>query len=164
MVGPLGDFTHTFELLEYKGPLNYTPGTNKVSGTLNLTQTGDLTSQLGGPIEFTKSPTNRFDELTLWHEVWTNTSSQTFLIISNDFYFERDTDLKTNYYGYVVFEDGDPNPNRSGTDYLYWILSIDDVNRIQLRGGSILRTSRTNPAKSEADMRNVLHCLHQLGV
>jgi len=44
------------------------------------------------------------------------------------------------------------------------MLSIDDVNRIQLRGGSILRTSRTNPAKSEADMRNVLHCLHQLRV
>src|SRR5438132_2719169 len=43
-------------------------------------------------------------------------------------------------------------------------LTIDDVNRIQLRGGSILRTSRINPAKSEADMRNVLHCLHQLGV
>src|SRR3989442_222917 len=46
MVGPLGDFTHTFELLEYKGLLNYAPGTNKVSGTLNLTQTGDPTSQL----------------------------------------------------------------------------------------------------------------------
>jgi 6-phosphofructokinase len=44
------------------------------------------------------------------------------------------------------------------------MLAIDDVNRIQLRGGSILRTSRTNPAKSEADMRNVLHGLHQLRV
>ena len=44
------------------------------------------------------------------------------------------------------------------------MLAIEDVNRIQLRGGSILRTSRTNPAKSEADMRNVLHSLHQLRV
>src|SRR5205823_14843613 len=43
-------------------------------------------------------------------------------------------------------------------------LTIDDVNRIQLRGGSILRTSRTNPAKSEADMRNVLDSLQKLGV
>src|SRR5438132_5894484 len=43
-------------------------------------------------------------------------------------------------------------------------LTIDDVNRIQLRGGSILRTSRVNPAKTEADMRNVLDCLHRLGV
>jgi len=43
-------------------------------------------------------------------------------------------------------------------------LTIDDVNRIQLRGGSILRTSRTNPAKSEADMRNGLDSLQKLGV
>jgi len=43
-------------------------------------------------------------------------------------------------------------------------LTIDDVNRIQLRGGSILRTSRANPARSEAEMRNVLESLHKLGV
>jgi|SRR5579884_2665999 len=44
------------------------------------------------------------------------------------------------------------------------LLSIDDVKRIHLRGGSILGTSRTNPAKSEADMRNVLIALRRLGV
>jgi 6-phosphofructokinase len=43
-------------------------------------------------------------------------------------------------------------------------LTIDDVNRIQLRGGSILRTSRANPAKSEEDMRRVLESLQHLGV
>lgn len=43
-------------------------------------------------------------------------------------------------------------------------LSIDDVKRIHLRGGSILGTSRTNPAKSEVDMRNVLTALRRLGV
>src|SRR5436309_3427055 len=43
-------------------------------------------------------------------------------------------------------------------------LTIDDVNRIQLRGGSILRTSRENPAKSDAAMRKVLDCLERLGV
>ena len=35
-------------------------------------------------------------------------------------------------------------------------LTINDVKAIHLRGGSILGTSRTNPAKCEADMRNVL--------
>jgi 6-phosphofructokinase 1 len=43
-------------------------------------------------------------------------------------------------------------------------LTIDDVNRIQLRGGSILRTSRVNPAKSDEDMRQVLDSLQRLGV
>src|SRR5438105_2330144 len=43
-------------------------------------------------------------------------------------------------------------------------LNIDDVNRIQLRGGSILRTARVNPARSDADMHNVLNCLQRLRV
>jgi ATP-dependent phosphofructokinase / diphosphate-dependent phosphofructokinase len=43
-------------------------------------------------------------------------------------------------------------------------LTINDVKAIHLRGGSILGTSRTNPAKSEADMRNVLEALQRLNV
>ncbi len=43
-------------------------------------------------------------------------------------------------------------------------LSIKDVSQIHLRGGSLLRTSRVNPAKSEDDMRNVLDGLHRLGI
>jgi 6-phosphofructokinase 1 len=44
------------------------------------------------------------------------------------------------------------------------VLSIKEVSQIQQRGGSILGTARVNPAKSEADMRNVLDALHRLGV
>jgi ATP-dependent phosphofructokinase / diphosphate-dependent phosphofructokinase len=43
-------------------------------------------------------------------------------------------------------------------------LSIDEVRAIALRGGSILGTSRVNPARSDADMRNVLQCFDRLGV
>src|SRR5260370_2315237 len=46
----------------------------------------------------------------------------------------------------------------------YRVLSIKEVSQIQLRGGSILGTSRTNPAKSDADMHNVLDGLRHLGV
>jgi ATP-dependent phosphofructokinase / diphosphate-dependent phosphofructokinase len=46
----------------------------------------------------------------------------------------------------------------------YRMLTIKEVSQIQLRGGSILGTSRVNPAKSEADMHHVLDCLHHLGV
>ena len=38
-------------------------------------------------------------------------------------------------------------------------LVIEDVKGIYLRGGSVLGTSRTNPAKSEAHMGNVLDAL-----
>jgi len=43
-------------------------------------------------------------------------------------------------------------------------LAINNVKDIHLSGGSILGTSRTNPTKSEASMRNVLTALEELGV
>ena len=44
------------------------------------------------------------------------------------------------------------------------ILHIDDVSGVHLRGGSILGTSRTNPTKSEAQMKNVLKVFEELGI
>src|SRR4051812_44621531 len=43
-------------------------------------------------------------------------------------------------------------------------LTIDSVKMVHSRGGSILGTSRTNPTKSDADMRSVLDSLRRLGV
>src|SRR5437016_2107190 len=126
MFGQLPDFVHAFEIIEFTGPLNYTPDTNKVSGTLTLTQTGDSTSLLAGPIGFTKSLTNRFDKLTLQHEVWTNASADMFKISNDVDFFLRNLTLKTNYHGFVDFEDG--APSTSDPDYLTWVLSIDDTN------------------------------------
>jgi 6-phosphofructokinase 1 len=51
-----------------------------------------------------------------------------------------------------------------GDDKHYRRLTIDDVKAIHIRGGSILGTSRTNPARSADDMRNVLDVLHRLNV
>jgi ATP-dependent phosphofructokinase / diphosphate-dependent phosphofructokinase len=44
------------------------------------------------------------------------------------------------------------------------ILHIDDVSGVHLRGGSILGTSRTNPTKSEAQMKNVLKVLADMNI
>lgn len=43
-------------------------------------------------------------------------------------------------------------------------LTINDVKEMYPRGGSILRTSRTNPTKSEEQMHNVLDVLRRLDV
>ena len=43
-------------------------------------------------------------------------------------------------------------------------LSPEGVARIQTSGGSILRTSRTNPAKDEASLRNCVDALRRLGL
>ena len=51
-----------------------------------------------------------------------------------------------------------------GDSQRYTKLTIDDVKHIHLRGGSILGTARTNPAKSETSMHNVLDVLNKLGM
>jgi len=43
-------------------------------------------------------------------------------------------------------------------------LTIDDVSRIHLRGGSVLGTARENPTKSEETMNAVVETLKELGV
>lgn len=43
-------------------------------------------------------------------------------------------------------------------------LQIEDVSRIHWLGGSILRTSRTNPAKDERALDNTVRTLRELGV
>jgi len=123
-LGSLGDFTHPFELLEYKGPLSYTPGSNTVTGAIDLAQTGNPANTLQGPVAFVKSAANRFNLLTLQAGDWTNAALQILSFSTNR--FDRDTPWPTNYYGHVDFLDGEPNTYE--TDYLAWMLSIDDPN------------------------------------
>lgn len=44
------------------------------------------------------------------------------------------------------------------------LLTIPDVSNIHFQGGSILRTSRANPTRSEEDLRSVVHGLKELGI
>jgi hypothetical protein len=124
--GDLGQFRHAFALLEYTGPLVFTPGSNTVSGNVKLVQTGDPTSQLQGPLQFVKVSTNRFNRLILQPGAWTNSTAQ-LLTFTNDLY-QRDLPWTTNYYGFVDFDDGDPNT--AAPDYFTWLLSIDDTNDV----------------------------------
>lgn len=122
--GDLGVFTHTFEVLEYTGPLNYTPGSNTVAGTIALLQTGTPANTLTGAVAFVKVATNRFNELILQPGTWTNSAAQT-LAYTNSL-IQRDQSLGTNYYGVVSFADGDPGTPEP--DYFLWMLSVDDSN------------------------------------
>ena len=124
MFGALPDFTHTFELLEYTGVLNYTPGSTNVTGAINLVQSDNSPNMLAGTLEFLKAETNRFNEFILQIGNWTNTAAQMWSFTNS--YFQRDLAVKTNYYGLVIFDDGEPNTPEA--DYRLWVLSIDDAN------------------------------------
>ena len=51
-----------------------------------------------------------------------------------------------------------------GDNSKIWDLKISDVSRIHFRGGSILRTSRVNPAATEESMANTVRALRNLEV
>jgi hypothetical protein len=127
----LGNFTCPFTLLEYTGPLAYTPGSNTVSAGISLTQTGNPTKTLQGPISFIKSTAYRFDILTNQPGLLTNASLQT-LSYDREIFTRGNPTWPTNYAGYVYFTDG--NPGTAGQDYQRWILSIDDTNDANANG------------------------------
>src|SRR3954464_2893355 len=63
----------------------------------------------------------------------------------------------------IGFLDGFKGLVEGRTDH-YVPLKIEHVKQINLRGGSILRTSRTNPTKPPELMQNVLDALGKLNV
>jgi len=129
--GSLGNFTCPFELIEYTGPLTYTPGSNTVSASINLTQTGNAIKTMQGPITFVKSTTDRFNTLTNQPGVWTNAASQT-LSFDSEVLSRGIPTWPTNYAGNVFFADGDPST--ASPDYQLWVLSIDDPNDANANG------------------------------
>lgn len=117
-------FDHTFQLIEYKGVLTYTPGTTTVSSTLSVTNTA-LGDTLRGPLVFQKSATNSANELTLPTANLTNASLQVFELFEEAL-VTREPAHPTNYFGYLECVDGDLNTPEE--DYYSWQLSIDDLN------------------------------------
>jgi len=121
----LGNFTHTFEIIEYKGTLKYQPGATKVSGTIHLAQTGNPGNTLQGAVEFLKASADPHNQLRLTPGSWTNSAAETLSYAAE--LFEREAQAwPTNYYGYVEF-DNDSDPG-SFFPYALHLLSIDDLN------------------------------------
>ncbi|HWQ92071.1 MAG TPA: hypothetical protein VN673_10395 [Clostridia bacterium] len=119
-----GTFRHTFEILEYSGPITYTPGSNSVSAYVDFTQTGNTSKKWKGPLTFQKSAENKFNEMTVQPSVWTNAAAQTFNLTNHLFF--RETSWPNNYAGYIEFDDD----GTAGSFYAWglWVLSITDTN------------------------------------
>ena len=119
-----GTFHHTFEILEYTNVVSYTPGSNTVSGSVNLAKTGAATQTFKGPVAFVKTPGNRFNELTIQPSVWTNSVTGIWPLTNH--IVSRDAAWPTNYAAEVEFDDdGEPG---TMCPYGLWMLSIDDTN------------------------------------
>jgi hypothetical protein len=119
-----GTFRGTFSILEYTGTLSYTPGSNAVSGTANLVQTGAPANTWQGPIAFTKVDSDRFNSLTNDPGIWTKAGGASCSFTNH--YFFRNPAYPTNYAGYIEFDDD--NYRSSMYPYAIWVLSITDTN------------------------------------
>ena len=128
--GRLGDFSHTFELLEYTGTLYYTPGASTVSNRFSLNQTGVPENTFSGAYLLTKNPANQFNELFLPAGILTNTTLGELSFFETA--LDRELPWTTNYFGYISFQDG--NLGTSEPDYYFWTLSIDDLNDANKNG------------------------------
>ena len=121
ILGQMGPFTHTFELVEaYSGSLTYTAGSNSVSGTISITRAAE--DALTGPMTLQKIATNRFNLLTLTGGNWTN---QAEVFAFDDVLLTRDPGQPTVYQGRLQ------NP---GGTYRSWRLSIVDTNDTNANG------------------------------
>ena len=70
--------------------------------------------------------------------------------------FKQQLDVIGIYDGFKWLSKGDTSQIRK--------LHPDEISRIHMRGGSIIRTSRENPTKDPAKMANVIKALTELGV
>jgi hypothetical protein len=148
-------FTHTFELLEYDGFLNYTSTSTQATGTLRLlAQPADDTNLIAGAALLIKT---NADTVYLTEGSWTNAAGQSLTFQAND-PFTRDG---TNYLGFVDLQDGDPNTETA--DYRTWILLIGDPNDTNHNGVPDLSDATVAPKAPSLTLSRVGNQL-QLGI
>ncbi len=71
MLGDIGPFRGSFELVQAHGTLHYTPGAEEVSGDIAFPATS-VSPALQGPVKFTKSAGDPLNKLTLQAGALTN--------------------------------------------------------------------------------------------
>ncbi len=116
ILGLMGPFNHVFELIERTGTLTYSPAATNVAGNLVLTAADGSSDALAGTVLLVKSPTNRFNLLTLSSGECTN---QVEVFSFGDCQLFRDPAHPSVYRGTLQ--------NPYGT-YATWSFSLLDAN------------------------------------
>ena len=122
ILGEMGPFNHSFELFAYDGELNYSRGSNSVTGALQIAQQGSAFESLEGSVALERSPTNRFDQLTLSGGAWTN---QAGMFAYSACELIRDAAHPAVFHG--------PLESVAG-NFRHWTLSIQDTNDVNGNG------------------------------
>lgn len=120
----LAVFTHTFELWEYRGTLEYRRNDSRIEVGLQVARVGGEGSLWRGSATLIPAPEDPLNQLVLLPGAWTNELDQLMVWSTN--YLFRDERWPTNYSALFDFQDG--NPVTPEPDYLTWVWSVDDPN------------------------------------
>ncbi len=130
-------FTHDYTILRFDGQFIYSGGTNKISGSMSLTNLLAGDDQITGPLSLTITNNS---QLGYDSGEWTNTTGATYVFHSIDS-LDRGG---SNYIAAIGFDDG--YPETSAPDYRYWFLIIHSADR---NGNGVLDFVE-NPSQPEA--------------
>ena len=112
-------FNITFEVIEMTGILKYQAAGTNVLANVALSQTGASSATLAGNLVL-----DRLNPNTLGLQPGTITNAaQEALSFTNSILSRIN---RTNYFGDLVFADGDPST--SIEDYFYWLVNVVDIN------------------------------------
>lgn len=115
------DFSSTFELIEYVGPLSYEVAGNGPSGSLQLQRAPTGSTTISGPVQFSRVSNTA---LVLEAGSWVNSNGQK---LEFDQALLEGVPLPANgYAAEFLFVDGDPGT--VAADFLTWILLLKDPN------------------------------------
>jgi hypothetical protein len=122
LLGPIGPFDHSFEVLEYSGVLAYTPQTDSIGGTLQAGNPQTPSEVLEGTLTLRRDANDRFNRLLALPGTWI---SQDLSFDFAEFPLTRAASEPTVYRGIV--------PSASGTRSS-WRISITDTNDANQNG------------------------------
>lgn len=122
ILGPLGPFENTFDVLEYVGTLTYTPQSGAIETTLQAGNPMTPSEVLRGSLDLSRSQNDRFNLLSAQSGSW---ASSALVFDFAEFELKRDPARPTVYQGII--------PNALG-DYPSWRITITDTNDANANG------------------------------
>lgn len=128
--GFLPEFTHRFELIEYRGAWPYTRSGDEAGGILTLAQTGNAENTFTGPIVLARSATQPLRDLEFRSAALTN-AARLSLSVTNA-YLGLHPNLSGYYTGFAALADG--TPETPTADFLDWVLTLTDANDANQNG------------------------------
>lgn len=117
-------FRHNFEIIEFAGTYQYQPAVERIDGRVNLAQVGNPERTLQGPLPLVRNDVDPVNALEILVATWTNQAGAD-LEVTGD-YLDRYPEFELEYYGPLVFTDGDLST--TDLDYEYYYVAIADPN------------------------------------